>query len=101
MPGALSPGHPTLSNIDKQKKKAYHQALFSEYRDRMISGRPIKCQDLREKIKRGELSAFAMSTVDGKQMYQAWNVKGICNPGCLRITDQVEYATDEYQNMCV
>ena len=43
-----------LPNIDKQKKnKAYHQALLSEYRDRMIFGRPFKGRDLRGKIKCG------------------------------------------------
>ena len=89
IPGASSPGHPTLSNIDKQKKKAYHQALFSEYRDCMISGRPIKCQDLRENIKRGELPAFPMSKVDENQMCSAWHVKGMCNPVCLQTPDHV------------
>ena len=67
----------------------------------MIGGRPIKCRDLRKKIKYGKLPSFPMSKVDGKQMCPAWHVKGMCNPGCLRIPDHVEYETDKYQSMCV
>ena len=42
-----------------------------------------------------------MSKVDGKQTCPAWHVKGMCDPGYLRTPYHVEYATDEYQNMCV
>ena len=75
--------------------------MFLEYRDHMIGRRPIKCQDLRNKIKRGELPEFTMSKVDGNQMCPAWHVKGMCNPSCSQTPDHVEYATDEYQNMCL
>ena len=72
-----------------------------EYRDCMIGGRPIKCQDLREKINRGELPVFLMSKVDGKKMCPAWHNKGMSNPGCSQTPNHAEYGTDENQKMCV
>ena len=52
--GALSPRYPTLlTNRQAENKKAYHQALLLEYRDRMLGGRSIKYRDLRKKIKYG------------------------------------------------
>ena len=92
--GKRSKGGGTIENTK------FEQALFGNFRDRKVGGKPVKCRDLRHLIKGGKLPQLPKSKVDGHPMCPAWHIKGICNDGCPRVADHVLYSPTEYQPLC-
>ena len=65
-----------------------------------LDGEPIKSCDIWNKINRGEFPDLPPSKVDQKPMCLAWHTKAMCNAGCSRVTDHVDYSNSEYQPIC-
>ena len=90
-------GNPPTEKGATDKNLKYHEGLFSEFRDRLVNGKPVKMRNIRNKIKNKDLPELPKSKVTGRQMCGGYHIKGICNTNCPEFDDHTCYTVEEYQ----
>ena len=90
-------GNPPTEKGATDKNLKYHEGLFSEFRDRLVNGKPVKMRNIKNKIKNKDLPELPKSKVTGRMMCGGYHIKGICNTNCPELEDHTCYTVEEYQ----